>query len=208
LSVPRSGEYSVTLNDGTIVWLNALSTLRFPVQFSAAERRVSLSGEAYFQVAKDASRPFVVQVDSVEVRALGTEFNITAYPEDSKMGAALIEGIISVSSGNRQQLLNPGNIAEMSGDGEIEITEADMEEVTAWKNGEFVFHNTALSDIMNQLARWYDVEFDYPSGIPTINFTGGIRRADGIYRIINLLELTGEVTFTAKGRKIKVYPSR
>jgi transmembrane sensor len=207
LFVPRSGEYSVTLNDGTIVWLNALSSLRYPVHFSKSERRVVLTGEAYFQVATDASRPFVVEIDSVEVRALGTEFNITAYPEDSKMGAALVEGVISVSKHDEQRLLRPGHIAEVSDSGRIQIKEADIQEVTAWKNGEFVFHNTPLQDIMNQLARWYDIEVNYPEGIPSINFTGGLRRDDGIYRLIIMLELTGEVRFKVDGRKIKVYPT-
>jgi ferric-dicitrate binding protein FerR (iron transport regulator) len=207
LYVPRSGEYNVTLNDGTIVWLNALSTLRFPVQFGLAERRVSLEGEAYFQVAKDAARPFIVEVDSVEVRALGTEFNITAYPEDKKMEAALVHGLISISKNSAQHLLKPGSVAEIPDTGDIEIKKADIEEVTGWKNGVFVFHNTSLSDIMNQFARWYDIDVEYPDGVPTINFTGALKRVDGIYRVINLLELTGEVRFTVHGRKILVYPT-
>lgn len=207
LDVPRSGEYSVTLNDGTIVWLNALSTLRFPVRFTDSDRRVTLSGEAYFQVAKDASRPFIVEANGMEVRALGTEFNITAYPEDSRMSAALIKGTISVSHNKKEELLRPGKVAELSDSGGIQVKEADIEEVTAWKNGEFVFHNTPLFDIMNQFARWYDIEVGYPQGIPSINFTGELRRADGIYRIVNLLELTGEVRFTVEGRKIDVYPT-
>lgn len=207
LEVPRSGEYSITLNDGTIVWLNSSSTLRFPVQFTGKERRVKLIGEAYFRVAKDAARPFVVEVDSVEVRALGTEFNITAYPEDKKVGAALVEGVISVSHNEEQHLLQPGNIAEIS-DTNIKIKEADIEELTAWKNGEFVFHNTPLFNLMNQFARWYDIEVSYPEGIPSINFTGGLHRGDGIFRVINLLELTGEVRFNVDGRKVMVYPTR
>lgn len=209
LAVPRSGEYSVTLNDGTIVWLNALSTLRFPVRFSKSERRVILSGEAYFQVAKDESRPFVVEVDSVEVRALGTEFNVTAYPEDQKVGAALVEGRITVTHNDEHHMLQPGDVAEVPGNsGKINIKEADIEELTAWKNGEFIFHNTPLHAIMNQFARWYDIEVRYPHGIPAINFTGGLRRVDGIFRVINLLELTGEVRFTVDGRKIMVYPAK
>jgi transmembrane sensor len=208
LEVPRRGEYSITLNDGTIVWLNSSSTLRFPVQFNLRERRVKLIGEGYFQVAKDASRPFIVEVDSVEVRALGTEFNITAYPEDKKLGAALIEGSISVTHNDEQHTLKPGNIAEINNTGDLEIKEADIAELTAWKNGEFVFHNTPLFNLMNQFARWYDIEVSYPEGVPVINFTGGLHRGDGILRVINLLELTGEVRFTIEGRKVMVYPTR
>jgi ferric-dicitrate binding protein FerR (iron transport regulator) len=208
LEVPRRGEYSITLNDGTIVWLNSSSSLRFPVQFENGERRVKLSGEAYFQVAKDASRPFIVEVDSVEVKALGTEFNITAYPEDKKLGAALVEGVISISHNEKQHLLKPGNIAEIDGAGDLEIKEADIAELTAWKNGEFIFHNTPLFNLMNQFARWYDIDVSYPKGIPQINFTGGLHRGDGIFRVINLLELTGEVRFAVDGRKVMVYPTR
>lgn len=208
LEVPRRGEYSIRLNDGTIVWLNSSSTLRFPVQFAGNERRVKLIGEAYFQVAKDASRPFVVEVDSVEVRALGTEFNITAYPEDKKVGAALVEGVISITHNEEQHTLKPGNIAEINDTGDIKIKQADIEELTAWKNGEFVFHNTPLFNLMNQFARWYDIEVSYPEGVPSINFTGGLHRGDGILRVINLLELTGEVRFSIEGRKVLVYPTR
>jgi ferric-dicitrate binding protein FerR (iron transport regulator) len=89
----------------------------------------------------------------------------------------------------------------------VEIREADIEEITAWKNGEFIFHNTSLADIMNQFARWYDIEVSYPEGIPAINFTGGMHRGDGIFRVINLLELTGEIKFVVEGRKVMVYPA-
>lgn len=208
LTVPRSGEYSVRLNDGTIVWLNALSTLRFPVTFKGAERRVHLSGEAYFQVAKDAARPFVVDVESVEVRALGTEFNITAYPEDKKVSAALVQGTVSIMRDEEEHVLKPGNTAEIPDGGKIEVREADIEEITAWKNGEFVFHNTPLYNLMNQLARWYDLDVSYPDGIPAINFTGGLQRDDGFFRVINFLELTGEVKFDIEGRKVLVYPNK
>lgn len=208
LSVPRSGEYSITLNDGTIVWVNSMSTLRFPVHFGKNERRVKLSGEAYFHVATDAARPFIVESDSVEVRALGTQFNVSAYPEDKKVRAVLVEGIVKVSIDKQSKLLQPGNMAEIPDRGKIEIKEADLEEVVAWKNGEFVFHNTPLSAIMNQFTRWYDIAVSYPEGIPAINFTGGLHRGDGILRIINLLELTGEVRFEVDGRNIMVYPTK
>jgi transmembrane sensor len=208
LTVPRRGEYSIALGDGTVVWLNASSTLRFPVPFREEERRVKLIGEGYFQVANNPSRPFVVEVDSVEVRALGTEFNITAYPEDKKLGAALVQGLISISHKDKEHLLKPGNIAEINQHGKLRIKQADIEELTAWKNGEFIFHNTPFFHLMNQFARWYDIEVSYPEGIPPINFTGGLQRADGIYHVIHLLELTGEVRFTIEGRKVMVYPAK
>ena len=205
LSVPRGGEYEITLSDGTTVWLNAVSILQFPVHFTANERRVHLTGEAYFKVAKN-SAPFIVEVNGAEVQALGTEFNINAYPEKKTLQTALVSGVVKVSKQGQSQLLRPGTLAQVDSTGAITVHEADVEEVTAWQRGEFIFRNTPLSAILEQVTRWYDVEISYPSGIPAINFTGGFRREHGIKNILGMIELTGDLRFEVDGKVIRVFP--
>jgi transmembrane sensor len=205
LSVPRGGEYEITLGDGTKIWLNAVSVLQFPVDFSGRERRVRLVGEAYFQVAKNGA-PFIVEVNGTEVQALGTEFNINAYPEKKSLQTALVSGSVKITKGELSQLLQPGTLATIDSTGAITVRAADIEEVTAWKKGAFIFRNTPLSAILEQLTRWYDVEISNPSDLPNMNFTGSFRRDHGIKNILGMIELTGDLRFEVEGRAIKVLP--
>jgi len=162
-------------------------------------------GEAYFQVAKNGA-PFIVEVNGTEVQALGTEFNINAYPEKKSLQTALVSGSVKITKGELSQLLQPGTLATIDSTGAITVRAADIEEVTAWKKGAFIFRNTPLSAILEQLTRWYDVEISNPSDLPNMNFTGSFRRDHGIKNILGMIELTGDLRFEVEGRAIKVLP--
>ena len=157
LSVPRKGHYKLTLPDGSKVWLNAESPIVFPTNFNGIERRVVVTGETYFEVVKDKTKPFRVVADDMTVEALGTQFNINAYPNESMLAATLAEGSLLVAKGKDENILKPGQQAQTS-DNHFTIAEVDPTDITAWKNNEFKFHNTSLESIMRQVERWYDCE--------------------------------------------------
>ena len=204
ISTPRGGQYQLVLSDGSIVWLNAASSLRFPTGFNGGERKVELTGEAYFEVAKDASKPFRVEVNGMEVEVLGTHFNINSYEDESPIRTTLLEGSVKVNSGNHTVLLKPGQQAELGKRGTIEIKkDADVEEAVAWKNGKFQFDNTSIYSVMHQLSRWYDVDVEYRGDI-TAHFGGIISRQAALSQVLNMLELTGKVTFTTKDKVVTV----
>jgi ferric-dicitrate binding protein FerR (iron transport regulator) len=210
IQTPRGGEYQVVLDDGTRIWLNAASTIRFPVHFNGDERRVTLTGEAYFEVASSISpatghkKTFTVRVNDIDVQAIGTAFNINAYKEDKLTQTTVVEGLVKVSSNNRDQLLPPGKKL-VAQDSSFTVEDADVKQEIAWKNGQFVFHNTSLEAVMNGLARWYNVEIVYKQTMPSLHFTGQIEKQATIDRVLEMLELTGGVRFTVKGQVVQVY---
>jgi ferric-dicitrate binding protein FerR (iron transport regulator) len=204
LSTPRGGQYAITLVDGTRVWLNSSSSLRFPTSFRDPERTVELSGEAYFEVAQNREKPFTVKVNDVEVKALGTHFNIMAYEDERTINTTLMEGLVAVSKRKEIVRLNPGQQAQISENGKIGIVKnADTEQAIAWKNGFFNFTGSDIETTMRQIARWYNIEVIYESKI-TEHFNGTILRNASIERVLRMLEFTGVVSFDIQGRKIFV----
>src|SRR6185312_909605 len=206
ISTPRGGQYLLMLADGSKVWLNAASSLRFPANFVGKERKVELLGEAYFEVAKNAAMPFKVKVNGMEVEVLGTHFNINSYENESTIRTTLLEGSIKINKNNSSSLLKPGQQAQMNKAGEIKIiNDADVEEAIAWKEGKFQFDRADIHDIMRQLARWYDVDVEY-KGTVSSHFGGTISRDVNLSQVLNMLHLTGEVKFQIEDRKVVVMP--
>lgn len=206
LATPRGGQFRVVLPDGSKVWLNAASSLRFPTAFTGNDRLVQLSGEAYFEVAKNARQPFKVMVDDLAVQVLGTSFNVKAYKEDGKINTTLLEGAVNVQHGTQVILLKPGQQATMNDINTLSLKEnVNMEEVVAWKNGYFQFNHEPLKGVMGQLARWYDAEVTYEGKVPEREFGGQIARSSSITDVLKMLELS-DVHFRVEGKKIIVTP--
>lgn len=212
ISTPRGGQYQVTLSDGTKVWLNAASSIRFPVLFTGAERKVEITGEAYLEVAKNKAIPFKVKVASSEIEVLGTHFNINAYNDESSIKTTLLEGMVKVSEASQpSKFLKPGqqaviNKSSTGSGGKINVIDnADTEEATAWINGRFQFKSADLKSILRQISRWYDVDVVYKGNV-NLHFTGQLTRNANVSMIFEKLKLTGEVQFQIEGNKIVVTP--
>ena len=192
IATPRGGQYQVILSDGSTVWLNAASNLRFPAAFVGRERKVALSGEAYFEVAKNASMPFIVEVDGKgEVEVLGTHFNVNAYNDDSVVHTTLIEGSVKVVgfAGGESHIIKPGEQAKIHRSGQLTINkDADIEQAMAWKNGTFHFINADLPTVTRQLSRWYDVDIKFKGAVPEKQFNGEIQRDLDLSQVLKLLE--------------------
>ncbi len=208
LIVPRGGQYQVELADGSKVWLNANSSLRYPTAFTGSERKVEITGEAYFEVAKDASKPFKVKLNKMEIEVLGTHFNVNAYEDEPAIRATLLEGRIKIKQDNAVNFLKPGQQARLDKNGKMELKEdADLEEAVAWKEGKFQFEEASVDVVMRQIARWYDVDVEY-KGIVSEHFGGTISRNVNLSKVLSMLELTGGVKFDVDGKKIIVQPSQ
>ncbi len=186
LEVPIGGTYRVRLNDGTQVWLNADSELEFPSVFTGEERVVSVKGEAYFEVAKDSSRPFKVEVNGTVVEALGTAFNVNTHLSPEAVKTILTEGKIRVSADKQQEVINRG-YATISSRENILVEEADIEEALAWKDGYFYFNSKNLKDILGEISRWYDVELQLETAISADKYKGGIKRTESIGAVCDIL---------------------
>lgn len=190
LITPKGGEYHLLLEDGTHVWLNAASSIRFPTRFAGRERRVQLTGEAYFEVAKDASKPFVVDINQqTSIHVLGTHFNVNAYTDEEKIHTTLLEGSVAVNSGSFGRRLVPGQRAVTKPDGRdaIIVEPADTVRAIAWKNGVFDFNDTKLSEVMRQVSRWYNIDVVYEKGIPDIKVWGRMERNQNLQQLIRIL---------------------
>jgi ferric-dicitrate binding protein FerR (iron transport regulator) len=202
--IPSGGEYQVVLPDGTRVWVNAVSTLKFPTAFTGSTRRVELTGEAYFEVAPDSRRPFEVHSGSQTVRVLGTRFNVMAYDDEAVVRTTLLEGSVRVSSTSAQVVLHPGQQASLaSASGDIHVSRVNVEAAVAWKNGLFRFDETDLKTIMRQISRWYDVEVEYSGPVTDRKFTGTMSRNVTLDHVLKVLALS-DVHFKVEGRKITV----
>ncbi len=206
MTTPRGRQYSVVLADGTKVWLNAASSLTFPTAFTGIERRVKLKGEAYFEVAKNADMPFKVDVSGMEVKVLGTHFNIMAYDEESAFKTTLLEGSVTVAEGNMGVVLKPGEEAVMSRNGRFKVNEANVEDAIAWKNGLFQFNNAGIRFIMRKLSRWYDIEVVYQGDVEGMSFSGVVSQYTNLSQVLKMLQLTKEVNFKMDGKKVIVSP--
>ena len=207
ISTPRGGQYQVILPDGSKVWLNAASSLRFPAAFVDKERRVDVTGEAYFEVAKNAAMPFVVVVNGAEVQVLGTHFNVMAYDDEATMKTTLLEGSVKFVKGNTSSLLKPGQQSQLTPTGSVNVVNnVDVEQVMAWKNGLFHFEDADIQTIMRQLSRWYDVEVVYQNKTNNDQFVLEMPRSSKLSDVLKVLELTGDIRFGIEGKKIIILP--
>jgi transmembrane sensor len=204
ISTPRGGQYQLVLSDGTKVWLNAASSLKFPSFFAGRNRTVELTGEAYFEVAKNKKMPFIVKFNDANIEVLGTHFDIKAY-DDEDTKATLAEGSIKISKNNQQKILVPGQQVVVSKVAHnLEVSPANMDEALAWKNGYFIFHDASIESIMKTAARWYDVDVAYDADLRSKKFGGRVSRYKNISELLKNMELTGTIHFKIEGRRITV----
>lgn len=206
IETPVGGQYQINLPDGTKVWLNAASSLKYPAQFTAHQRKVELTGEGYFEVSKDKKRPFTVVTGKQEVQVLGTHFNVNAYPEEKATKTTLLEGIVKVSNASSQEhgdskLLRPGEQSTLT-QASFQVEKVDIENAVAWKNGYFTFADEDLEVSMRKLSRWYNVEISYSGKFDTISFGGAISRSKSLAEVLQILELTRKIKFKIEGRRI------
>ena len=202
ITTPRGGTYKILLPDGSKVWLNAASSLRFPLSFSDDSRKVELTGEGYFEVAKSNKR-FKVTANNTTVEVLGTHFNVNSYTNEANLSITLLEGSVKVTKRNSSVLLKPGEQCQVSlSTSDLIINDGvDLESTIAWKDGDFKFHNTDLKNIMRQLERWYDVDIDENS-VPNKKFRGTISRNVKLSEVLSMIELTSNLNFKIEGRSV------
>lgn len=207
ISTPRGGQYQVVLPDGTKVWLDAASSLRFPTAFGEGERDVELTGQAYFEVAQNRSAAFHVKVGQMDIAVLGTHFNVNAYKDENAVRTTLLEGAVRVDDAGQSQVLSPGDQASCpQGSGAIQVTtNVDVDAVVAWKNGLFQFNDADLQSVMRQLMRWYDVDVVYEGKAPVQTFDGKLQRDLSLSQVLRILEKS-QVHFRIDGRRIIVQP--
>ena len=220
ISTPRGGQYQVVLADGSKVWLNAASSLRFPTSFTGKEREIALTGEGYFEVAHNAAKPFKVAVNGIEVQVLGTHFNINAYDDEATIKTTLLEGSVKVGKGSASKMIRPGEQAQIENHGnshlaggqtlnpKIIVQLVDVDAVVAWKNGRFIFQGNNIQSVMRQLARWYNMDVNYQGNVTDEEFVGVINRSryENISQILEMLEKTRTVSFAINGHNVTVMP--
>jgi len=216
LTTQKGGEYrSLVLSDGSKIWLNSVSSIHYPTAFIGKERTVDITGEAYFEVAKNRAMPFKVNVNGMQVEVLGTHFNINAYGDETVIKTTLLEGAVKIVAGGKASFLKPGQQAMVSspptGGGGREkaaeikiINDADVEEVVAWKNGMFSFKKGDIETIMRQVSRWYDVDVVFKDKISGHFVVTGIPRTVPVSKLLQVLEMMGGVHFEIDGKKILV----
>jgi transmembrane sensor len=208
LSTPMGGQYQLSLPDGSRVWLNSGSSIRFPTAFIGKERIIELKGEAFFDIRKNSKMPFIVRTNnSMDIRVLGTQFNVMAYDDEKSINTTLVEGSVQVLKESGTAFLEPGQAAILNkGTGKIKVAAADIEEAVAWKNGFFIFSNENIESIMRKVSRWYNVEVNYQGNLSNKDFVGTISRDKNISEILKMLELTGAIHFKVDGRRVTVMP--
>jgi len=204
ITTPKGGQYQVTLPDGTKAWLNAASSIRFPTEFTGNERTVEISGEVYFEVVKNKQKPFTVSCANQKITVLGTHFNVNAYADEGAIKTTLLEGSVKLSSSSDAVTLKPGQQAQLFEGKKLVVTnEVDIDEVVAWKNGLFQFDKADIRTIMNQIARWYDVEITFTGKLTADHYRGKVSRNVNASKVLRILELSG-MHFIIEGRKIIV----
>lgn len=205
LKIPRGGAYSLQLSDGTKVMLNSDSRLKFPQSFSGDTREVYLEGEGFFQVAKDAAKPFIVHCEKYAVRVLGTTFNISAYRNDEVSMTTLVEGRVNIECGNTVVALTPGLMAAVA-DSKVTTREVNVESYISWTRDQFSFSEERLEDLLKKISRWYDVEFVFDDEeIKDYKFSGFMPRYESIDAILQIMEQAANVTFKMNNKQIVVY---
>lgn len=201
---PRGGQYCVNLPDGSKVWLNAESKLTYPVVFSGNTRKIALQGEAYFEVAHNPNKPFIVDFEGSNVKVLGTHFNISAYGDGEIPKTTLLQGSVEISNGDRKKIILPGQQAISSHD--IGIVNVDTNHVMGWKNGNFSFEHERIGTVMGKISRWYDVDVKYQGDVTQEEFVGSIPKSKNLEEVLHRLELTGLLHFKIKGRSVTIMP--
>ncbi len=205
LTIPRGGIFQTVLSDGTKVWLNSASSLKYPVAFAGKERRVVLVGEAYFEVAKNKNMPFKVCVNGMDVQVLGTHFNVMAYPDEKEVKTTLLEGSVKLHSPACNSLLKPGQQGVLCcRNAAFAVNEVNTADVVAWKDGFFVFDNESIQNTMMKIGRWYNVDVVFQNKLTQSNFGGTISRYKNIDVVLKALEATGSVHFKISGRRVVV----
>ncbi|SMC40228.1 FecR family protein [Pedobacter africanus] len=209
LSTSRGETYAISLPDGSKIWLNAASSIRFPASFAALkQRKVMLTGEAYFEIAKDKLHPFIVQTDKQQTEVLGTHFNINSYKEEMTTKTTLLEGSLRVTSlaadKTHGKILKPGEASILTADNGIKVVPADARETMAWKNGFFRFTAQPIDKVMQQISRWYDIEVSYVGKMPEEQFNGAIARNKNISEVLSMLSYAKAVKFKIEGRRVTV----
>lgn len=208
VATPNGGQYKITLSDGTRIWLNAASSAKFPIAFVGKERVVELQGEAYFEVAKDVHKPFIVKTQNEEVRVLGTHFNVNAYQGAPSSKVSLLEGKVSViaQQGKYKTDLEPGQ-QTVNNAASIQVEAFNMEESIAWKNGDFIFNNERLDQVMLRVGRWYDVQVEVDPAIGGMLIWGSISKSEQIDKVLKLVQLTSDhITYRIEGRRVYMEP--
>ncbi|MBB4804578.1 ferric-dicitrate binding protein FerR (iron transport regulator) [Flavobacterium nitrogenifigens] len=206
LSTPTGGQYNIVLADGTKVFLNAVSSIKYPTQFNGDQRIVELDGEAYFEVAKNKNKPFIVKSVNQSIEVLGTHFNVHAYDNESIIKTTLLEGSVAITSKNQKVILKPGQQSNVSENfTKISVKEVDTEEAIAWKNGRFKFDNADLKSVMKQLERWYGIKVEYHGDVSDVRFNGGTFRNKNLSEVLKVLELNN-IKFKTEGKTVIVYP--
>lgn len=204
IKIPVGGQYKIVLSDGTAVWLNSLSVLKYPDRFVGKERIVELEGEAYFEVAKNEDKPFKVKSKGQILEVLGTSFNVSAYKGETTIKTTLVEGSVVVTDTYREQSVKllPNEQSIVSDQAPIQKINVSPETSIAWKEGNFMFDNHGLSDIMSQLARWYDVEVEHAYSPKDFSIFGSISRSRNLQEVLNALERTKKIRFSVKGKRV------
>ncbi|MBS1737078.1 MAG: FecR family protein [Bacteroidetes bacterium] len=206
ITTPRGGQYQVVLPDGSMVWLNAASSLKFPTVFEGNDRKVELTGEGYFEIAKNAAMPFKVSVNNTIVEVLGTHFNVNAYTDEAAMKTTLLEGAVKVYANGKTQLLKPGEQLSLKKNGlEKVFDNVNTEQVLAWKNGLFDFSDVELRTIGQQLSRWYQVDISFENNVPDKHISGIISRKNNISTVLQMLEFTAGIHSRIEGAKVVFY---
>ena len=208
LTTQKGNQYHLALPDGTTVWLNAASSITFPSVFTGKQRKVTVSGEAYFEVAKNEQLPFVVQQGNMAVQVLGTSFDVNGYGDEASVKTTLLEGKVRVEEGSASSLLSPGQqaVIKKGDEGSIVIVDdPDLETVMAWKNGSFAFRNAGIEAVMQQIERWYDVQVVYEAKVRT-HFVADIPRNVPLTQLLKILEETDQIHFRIEGKKVIVTP--
>lgn len=208
LITPRGRQQQLMLSDGTRIWMNAESTVKFPAAFSSGKREIEITGEAYFEVAKDKLRPFVVKIGDAAIEVLGTHFNVMAYPDEEMLKTTLVEGSVKFISGSRSQLLKPGQQSQLFKNKSIKLIEnADTEQALAWKNGRQVFVGADIESLIRQIERWYDIDVTFSGEIPPRSFTGDISREANLSEVLQLLEINNiHSTIDIANKKLTLFP--
>ncbi|MGX5687845.1 FecR family protein [Arcticibacter tournemirensis] len=205
IETPKGGQYQINLPDNTKIWLNAGSSLRYPVAFTGKERKVVLTGEAYFEVAPDKTKPFIVESDQTEIKVLGTHFNVMAYDDEETMNTTLLEGSVLIRNRYGKQLLMPGLQARVNKkNNQINVSQANLSASIAWKNGYFYFHDEDIRSIMMKVGRWYDVEVVYQGDVQSPAFGGTFSRYKKLSQLLAYLHEAGDLNFKLEGRRVIV----
>nr|WP_199078242.1 FecR domain-containing protein [Pedobacter sp. ASV19] len=210
IKTPKGGQYRLRLPDNTEVWLNAASTLQYPASFNGRdERSVTLSGEAYFRVAKDKAHPFIVKTKDQAIKVLGTHFNINSYSDEGKTVTTLEEGSVQVKAGAELKILRPGEQSILGGNNSLSVRQADMSAAMAWTKNEMVFNDAGVQEIMRQIARWYDLDIEYQGRIPDDTISGTVDRRENLAAVLKMFA-TMQIHFTLEqtptGKKLIIKP--